>query len=133
MRQQHFASILLRTACALVTLAAAALADTGPKPTMTFRFVLEGKHLEIAGGRLLQCEDSACRREVALRDVGPQHFSCGAVSCAARAYGFSHFARIEVTFSDHRTRRSNIFADESFDARYKVVVKGSTLIITAEK
>jgi hypothetical protein len=127
----------LRVAILLVAVVMAAVApasaDTGPKPTMTFDFLMDVSGLKITSGRLIECGDAHCHEATPLRAVGPQYFACGDTACGARAYGFSHFAYIEITFSDHRTLRSDVFEDSAFDARYLVSVKGQALVVTAAK
>jgi hypothetical protein len=100
----------------------AALADIGPKPTMTFAFTLGRPGLTITSGVLLMCQNANCADAQPLKALGPQGFACDAHGCAARAYGFAPFARLKIRLSDGRTLSSNIFSSRDFDARFKVVV-----------
>lgn len=111
----------------------AALADTGPKPSMEFEFThaLEDAPPSILSGTLYECDQSDCQDATPLEEVGPQGFRCQANSCRAIAYGFAPYHRIEIEFSDGRTRTSNVFATAGFDSRYTVTVRPEDLLVEA--
>jgi hypothetical protein len=108
-----------------------ASADIGPKPGMDFTFAQEfsGVQVSIISGTLLECEQSDCNDAKPLREMGPQGFSCEASSCHALAYGFSQYHRLEITFSDGKTRQSNIFETAEFNASYKVTIREADLLV----
>jgi hypothetical protein len=107
-----------------------ARADTGPKPTMEFAF--SGEPLTITSGILYECEQSDCSDASPLKELGPQRFTCEANSCSATAYGFAKYHRIEIEFSDGKTRQSNIFQTAGFDSKYKVTVNPDDLLVEAQ-
>ena len=109
------------------------LADTGPKPTMDFQFKQEltGEQVTITSGTMYECEQSDCSDAAPLQELGPQGFRCDAESCSATAYGFANFHRIEIQFSDGKTRQSNIFETAGFDSKYTVTVRPDDLLVEA--
>jgi hypothetical protein len=127
---------LLRFLC-LIAIAVLALipgssaqADMGPKPSMDFEFVFESDpSLSITGGSLLQCLDDACTTTEPLEALGPQGFSCDADHCESMAYGYRESFRLEITFTDGVTRRSNVFGKKHSDALYRVTVRADDLMV----
>lgn len=111
-----------------------ALADTGPKPTMDFQFKQEltGESITITSGVLYECEQSDCGDAAPLEELGPQRFTCEANSCRATAYGFAPYHKIEIEFSDGKTRPSNIFETAGFDSKYTVTVGPDDLLVKAQ-
>ena len=112
----------------------AAMADTGPKPTMNFTFTQggPGPQLSILGGTLYECQQADCSdAEPLKKNMGPQHFSCGESACDSTAYGYSPYHRIEIAFSDGKTRQSNIFQTAGFNSTYKVTVRADDLLVEA--
>ena len=111
-----------------------ALADTGPKPSMEFTFKQElaGEKLTITLGILYECEQPDCSDASPLEELGPQRFTCEADSCRALAYGFSPYHKLEIQFSDGKTRQSNIFETAGFDSRYTVTVRPDDLLVEAQ-
>jgi hypothetical protein len=111
-----------------------ALADTGPKPTMDFTFIqaIPGPQLTITDGTLYECQQSDCSDAQPLKkNMGPQRFRCEASSCNSLAYGYAPYHRIEIAFSDGKTRRSNIFQTAGFDSSYKVTIRPDDLLVEA--
>ena len=110
------------------------LADTGPKPTMDFQFKLEsnGEQVTITSGTLYECKQSDCSDAAPLQQLGPQGFRCDAKSCSATAYGFSDYHKLEIQFSDGKTRQSNIFQTAGFDSKYTVTVRPDDLLVEAQ-
>jgi hypothetical protein len=104
-----------------------ALADTGPKPTMEFTF--NGEQVTILSGILYECEQPNCSDAAPLKELGPQRFTCDAASCTALAYGFSDYHKLEIQFSDGKTRQSNIFKTAGFDSKYNVTVRAADLLV----
>jgi hypothetical protein len=105
-------------------------ADIGPKPTMEFEFVYEtDSSLHITEGVLMECEDAACNEASPLGEIGPQRFRCDEDSCSSMAYGYAEQFYIVVTFSDGKTRESNLFGKEHFEAYYKVTVREDDLLV----
>ena len=110
------------------------LADTGPKPTMDFQFKWESDLLpsSIASGILYECKQSDCSDAAPLQQLGPQGFRCDSESCSATAYGFSDYHKLEIQFSDGKTRQSNIFKTAGFDSKYTVTVRPEDLVVEAQ-
>ena len=108
-------------------------ADTGPKPSMEFMFSQQStaEPLTIVSGILYECEQSDCSDAAPLEELGPQGFRCTENSCDAVAYGFAPYHRIEIEFSDGRTRQSNIFETAGFDSRYIVTIQPDDLLVDA--
>jgi hypothetical protein len=63
---------------------------------------------------------------------GPQGFRCSADGCNALAYGFAPYHKIEIQFSDGKTRISNIFKTAGFDSVYEVTVRPEDLLVEAQ-
>jgi len=108
-----------------------AIADTGPKPSMEFEFEQDStaEPLEVNSGILYECVESDCSDAAPLEELGPQRFSCDVDGCYAIAYGFAPYHRIEIEFSDGRTRQSNIFETIDFDSVYLVSVNVEDLSV----
>ena len=109
-------------------------ADTGPKPTMDFTFEqgIPGQQLTIVSGTLYECEQADCQDAQPLTVAGPQHFTCNATTCYALAYGFSAYHRLEIQFSDGKTRQSSIFQTAGFNSIYKVTIQPDDLLVEAQ-
>jgi hypothetical protein len=109
----------------------AVLADIGAKPTMDFVFTQEfsGDQLTILGGTLMECEQSDCSDGEPLATMGPQQFDCTETSCSALAYGFKTYHRLEIQFSDGKTRQSNVFKTDAFNGKYTVAVRQDDLLV----
>lgn len=107
-------------------------ADTGPKPTMNFSFKqgFSGSPLTIETGTLDQCEQPDCQDAQPLPVEGPQGFSCSDTSCYALSYGFSTYNRLEIEFSDGKTRQSNVFKTSQFQSNYQVTIRQDDLLVT---
>jgi hypothetical protein len=111
-----------------------ALADTGPKPSMDFQFrqAMTGEPpLTITSGILYECDQPDCSDAMPLAELGPQRFTCEVNSCGALAYGFAPYHRIEIEFSDGKTRQSNIFETAGFDSKYMVTIQPEDLLVEA--
>ena len=110
------------------------LADTGPKPSMEFKFKQEqaGEPLTIVSGIMYECEQSDCSDAAPLEEVGPQGFSCTETDCSAQAYGFAPYHRIEIEFSDGNLRRSNVFTATGFDSHYTVTIRPAELLVESQ-
>jgi hypothetical protein len=106
-----------------------ALADTGPKPEWNLhKQLLRGSNHFGA----LECDQPDCSDASPLREMGPQRFTCDANSCSATAYGFAPYHRIEIQFSDGKTRQGNIFQTAGFASSYTVTVRPDDLLVEAE-
>lgn len=111
-----------------------ALADTGPKPSMDFQFtqeMTEEPPVTITSGILYECDQPNCSDALPLEEAGPQRFVCEVNSCRATAYDFATYHRIELQFSDGKTRQSNIFETAGFDSKYVVTIRPDDLIVKA--
>ena len=110
------------------------LADTGPKPTMDFQFKQElgDESVTINSGTLYECVQSDCSDAAPLQELGPQGFRCDVESCNATAYGFAPYHKLEIQFSDGKTRQSNIFETAGFDSKYTVTIRPDDLLVEAQ-
>jgi hypothetical protein len=108
-------------------------ADVGPKPTMDFDFQTDSSvgEVTITSGVLYECQQVDCSNATLLEEVGPQRFTCEELSCSAMGYGFAPYHRIEIGFSDGKTRQSNIFETVDFDSRYRVTINSDDLTVEA--
>lgn len=107
------------------------LADTGPKPSMTFEFGDLGD-LQIVTGILFECDQPDCSDAAPLEELGPQGLYCEATGCRALGYGFAPYHILEIEFSDGVTRRSEIFETAGFDGVYTVTVQPNDLTVKAQ-
>ena len=108
----------------------AAVADTGPKPEMTFEFVYEtADPLTIVSGEQWRCDTPDCANPRRLEEGGPQGFRCTATGCDSVAYGYTDYNYLVIEFSDGVTRQSNVFATESFNNEYRITVRESDLLV----
>lgn len=64
--------------------------------------------------------------------MGPQRFTCEVNSCRATAYGFAPYHRLEIQFSDGKTRQSNVFETAGFDSEYSVIIRPGDLLVEAQ-
>lgn len=123
-----FLSLLLGLLVTLLFLPAAASADIGAKPEMTFDFVYEtAEPLTIVAGEQWQCDSPSCANPRVLEEGGPQGFRCTATGCTSVAYGYSDYNRLVIEFSDGVTRESNVFETRSFNNEYRVTVRQDDL------
>jgi hypothetical protein len=106
-------------------------ADIGPKPGMAFEFKqwFSGSPVTITSGILFECEQPDCQDAKPLERLGPQGFSCSVTSCSALAYGFSTYHRLEIQFSDGKTRQSNVFKTAQFQSSYIVTIRQDDLLV----
>jgi hypothetical protein len=124
-------AIILAAAILFLLPVHTARADTGPKPSMSFTFVYKIEPAPtILSGSLLECSDPACTDATALKQEGPQHFSCSTTSCDSLAYGYSKYHQLSIEFSDGKTRLSNVFTKTAFDAVYTVTVQEDALLVS---
>lgn len=114
--------------------ASAARADTGPKPTMAFHFVqaFSGQTIHPTEGIQYECDQADCSDAQPLKELGPQRFTCDGLGCRSLAYGYSTYHRIEIQFSDGKTRTSNVFQTAGFDSNYQVRVRLDDLEVQPE-
>lgn len=125
----RFAKVLIACSAASA-LSTAALADIGPKPTMSIDVSFDRENLKIVKGSLLECQKSDCSDARPLERFGPQGFGCDDHKCGGQAYGFARYNMLEITLSDGRTLRSNIFGVSGLDSKLGAAFKGSSLTVT---
>jgi len=108
-----------------------AAADMGPKPGMDFEFVYETASgpLLIEDGVQYECSQPDCSDARPLEDAGPQGFRCYETICSSIAYGYNDYHYLELTFSDGKTRQSNVFKTAGFSSAYKVTVRENDLLV----
>ena len=108
-------------------------ADIGPKPSMSFEFIYQTDNvLKITSGILLQCRDPACQKTEPLDEMGLSLLTCSATACSSVAFGYAQYNRLVITFSDGKTRESNVFTKNYFEARYKVKVQEDSLQVSEQ-
>jgi hypothetical protein len=122
--------LLLQTLLPMQTV----LADMGPKPTMEFEFQQEltGEQVTIISGVLYECDQPNCSDAAPLEEGGPQRFYCESDRCRALAYSFAPYHKLEIEFSDGKTRQSNIFETAGFNSKYTVTVRPDDLLVEAQ-
>jgi hypothetical protein len=107
-----------------------AQADLGPKPSMHFTFIYEIEPaLSIVSGTQYECEDPGCADAAPLVPLSARGFSCSSSDCTSQSLIFSPYHRLSIEFSDGRTRQSNIFEKEYFEAEYHVLVRENDLLV----
>jgi hypothetical protein len=111
-----------------------ALADSGPKPSMDFNFTqsFSGEQISIVGGILFECKQADCSDAKPLEELGPQRFTCDIITCHANSYGYEPYHRIEIQFSDGKTRQSNIFETAGFSSIYNVTIQQDDLLVETQ-
>ena len=129
-KQVFILSFLLLALLPLYTVSA----DVGPKPSMDFTFEqgTSATPITITSGILYECEQSDCQDAKPLQAVGPQRFSCTETGCSALAYGFSTYHRLEIQFSDGKTRQSNVFKTAQFQSSYSVTIRPDDLLVESK-
>jgi len=109
-------------------------ADTAPKPTMQFEFEYEiSPAPSIVSGIQEECYQADCSDAHPLMKGGPQHFACTTVDCSSLAYSYSEYHRLKITFSDGKTRQSNVFSKRFFYASYRVTVRENDLLVEEQR
>lgn len=129
--RKHIVVIVVALLAALLPSGIAA-ADVGPKPTIAFAFTqdFDGEAVTIVSGVLMQCDQADCSDAEPLgENMGPQRFTCEALTCDGLAYGFTEYGRIEIVFSDGKLRKSNVFAITDFNASYDVTIRENDLLV----
>src|SRR5512145_1629507 len=108
-----------------------AKADIGPKPSMSFSFeYADGKNIPVVSGKLLLCEDKECIKYDEFR--GP--FECAAQECHSlslqpnKFYSYTEYQKIVIAFKD-KTRESNVFTKQRYEAQYTVTVQENGLYV----
>lgn len=114
----------------IIFLGAQARADMGPKPSFNMTLVqpTHGSKLTIKTAKLLFWGTKTGKFEE-LRQIGPQGLHVGAESLYCLAYGFPKSLKIVATFSDGKTRSSNIFNTYGMRSNFNLEVKGNSLLI----
>ena len=112
----------------LLSMATVSIADIGPKPTMRFSFEM-AEGLQATSGQLLESSNPDGSEAKPLAQVGPQRFRVDPKGAFAMAYGFADYHRLEITFSDGKTRRSNVFKTKGMKSTYTVEVRANDLVV----
>ena len=108
-----------------------ALADLGHKPTMEFQFKQGmSQTVTAVSGVLLESQKPDGSKATPLSQLGPQRFECKDGRCFAMAYTFAPYHRLSLTFSDGKTRLSNVFATAGIDSKYTILVRDGDLLVT---
>lgn len=110
-------------------------ADAGPKSGMEFTFLQNGiqPKIEITHGILYVCERSDCQDAHIVPDTqytGERELSCTEYHCYASLYG--SYYRLEVTFSDGVTRKSNVFTQKFYVSEYSANIQEDSLVVQEE-
>ena len=125
---QKFLVILLVLLVVVVIPLGSARADIGPKPSMSFKFIYKtSEKLTITAGIQLQCDDPDCKDVTPLDEIPDPILTCTKTSCSSYAFGYAQYNRLVITFSDGKTRESNVFTKNYYEAKYKVTVREDNL------
>ena len=110
----------------LVLLPFGKVSADAPPPSMDFEFYPQtsGVTITILSAILYGCEGSDCQNPI------PIPISCGDSNCHANA-GYSS-NRLEVRFSDGKTRRSNVFQSNAAHTVYKVTIRPDDLLVETQ-
>jgi hypothetical protein len=151
MRKLLFASgvTLGLTLLALIFPWQSARADAGPKPSMEFQieYAIDPPP-ELVSGLMMVCADQKCANH---RPFGsgysgnsgtpdptwlthpPEQYYYERISCTGQsctAYNtYDDYYRLDFTFSDGKTRVSNVFGKVNFYASYRVTVRENDLLV----
>jgi len=105
-------------------------ADMFPKPSMDFTFIYETEDdLEITDGDLMECENADCSQATPKGEFQSWDFKCEENQCRSVDSEFSTHSYLVITFSDGKTRESNLFEKKHYSAYYKVTVREDGLIV----
>jgi len=125
---QKFLVILLVLLVVVGTPFSSARADIGPKPSMSFKFIYEtSEKLTITSGNQLQCDNPDCQDVTPLDQIEDPILTCTKTSCSSYAFGYAQYNQLVITFSDGKTRESNVFTKNYYEAKYKVTVLEDSL------
>jgi len=94
-----------------------------------FRQLSPGVPLTIVSGALLESSRADCNDATPLEPFGSQGFLCTPTNCHALAYRFKRYHRLELQFSDGKTRRSNVFKTAQLRSDYEVTIGPDDLLV----
>jgi hypothetical protein len=122
----NFKKILILIVILLIFLPFRMVSADAPPPSMDFEFYPQtsGATLTILSATLYGCEGTDCQNPI------PIPISCGDNTCHANA-GYSS-NRLEVRFSDGKTRQSNVFQSTSAHTVYKVTIRPDDLLVETQ-
>ena len=122
----NFKKILILIAIVLIFLPLKTVSADAPPPSMDFEFYSQasGAMPTILSGSLYECSTADCPNPT------PNPITCGDTSCHAIA-GYSSY-RLEIKFSDGKTRRSNVFQNNSTYTVYKVTIRPDDLLVKTQ-
>ena len=122
----NFKKILILIAILLIFLPFRMVSADAPPPSMDFEFYPQtsGATLTILSATLYGCEGTDCQNPI------PIPISCGDNTCHANA-GYSS-NRLEVRFSDGKTRQSNVFQSSFAHTVYKVTIRPDDLLVETQ-
>jgi hypothetical protein len=122
----NFKKILILILVLLVLLPLKTVSADAPPPSMDFEFYPQtpGAMPTILSGTLYGCEGSDCQNPI------PIPISCDDSTCRAN-WGYSS-NRLEVRFSDGKTRQSNVFQSTLAHTVYKVTIRPDDLLVETQ-
>jgi hypothetical protein len=122
----NFKKILMLILILLILLPFGKVSADAPPPSMDFEFYPQtsGATITILSANLYGCEGPDCQNPMQIP------ISCGDSNCHANA-GYSS-NRLEVHFSDGKTRRSNVFQSTSAHTVYKVTIRPDDLLVETQ-
>jgi len=122
----NFKKILMLILILLILLPFGKVSADAPPPSMDFEFYPQtsGATITILSATLYGCEGPDCQNPMQIP------ISCGDSNCHANA-GYSS-NRLEVRFSDGKTRRSNVFQSTSAHTVYKVTIRPDDLLVETQ-
>ena len=122
----NFKKILMPILILLILLPFGKVSADAPPPSMDFEFYPQtsGATITILSATLYGCEGPDCQNPMQIP------ISCGDSNCHANA-GYSS-NRLEVRFSDGKTRQSNVFQSTSAHTVYKVTIRPDDLLVETQ-
>lgn len=102
-----------------------------PPPTMTFQFLqgIPGEQLTIVSGTLFECGQPDCRDAKSAEELWGEKLSCADDSCEVMVYPPLAYYRLQIKFSDGKSRQSNIFRAQHWFTTYKVTIRPDDILV----
>ncbi len=129
----NFKKVLILIAILLVLLPLGTVSADAPPPFIDFEFQPQtsGAALTILSGTLYDCYQPDCQDAVPFQVTGGQQF-CYITRCHALG-DISPYHRLEIQFSDGKTRQSNVFQGASSTYTvYEVTIRPDDLLVETQ-
>ncbi len=122
--------IFIISALILLTLPMITLADLGPKPSISLKFL--GKTSNISAVKLFECTDQACTNKKEMESFGPQTISCqygSKLSCYSMSYGYTNYLQVGAMVSKKMLYSNTFSTGRTMDSYFNVTVSKNSLLI----